>query len=177
MARKRTFFLTGMLLGLALLVALTASAKNVVIPTQYGYGVVSHYGGWVYPYVVHPAYGGYYTPYYGAYNHYYLSGYYPYGYAGTPYWTGSQWVYGSGGYAAADRPLNLRSSPSKSRNAIGSLDAGEPVWIYGRYGNWCLVQSMSNPYKRGYAYAAYLRGNAWPGSWNGWMNAYVPRGW
>ncbi|RCK79129.1 MAG: hypothetical protein OZSIB_0243 [Candidatus Ozemobacter sibiricus] len=168
-------------IGLAVLFGMlvavgVAEAKNVVLPTVYGYGVVSQYGGWVYPYIVHPAYGGFYTPYYGPYNYYYLSGYYPY-YGMTPIWNGSQWVYGAGGYAAATRALNLRANPwKKSGNVIGALEAGEPVYVYARYGNWCLVQSAANPYKRGYAYASFLQG-AWPGSWSGWMNYYVPRGW
>ena len=203
MARNRRFVLICVMLGLSLLISGTLFAKNVVIPTYYGYGVVSTNGGWVYPYVTGPAYGGFATPYYGPYNYYYLSGYYPYygsyyqgypqsywqgspqgnlqGY--TPRWTGSQWVYTAGnaggeGYAVSTRDLNLRSRAEKGNNVIGSLSSGETVYIQGRYGNWCLVQSAAYPAKRGYAHAKYLAaGTGGNSGWNAWMNYYVPRGW
>lgn len=173
----------GKLFGICLLLFVlgcfcVSEARNVVVPTYYGYGVVSPGGGYIHPYI----YGcsapylppNYYSTYRnavfpGSYHPYYSTGYYPYyaGYFGygQPYWNGSYWTYTPAGYAMAvtTASLNLRSSPQKSgrkgknSNVIAGLSYGEQVYVLGRAGNWFLVQTVAAPLRRGYAYSSYLQ--------------------
>ena len=187
-----------LLLVCMLLVTALASAKPVVVPTYYGYGVVSARSGLLYPYIAGgsaPYYPPNYVvtdfPYNRVYNPYYSTGYYPYygGYAGaiTPYWSGAGWFYGSSGLGVSVAKLNLRSTPSlggKSRNSnvVSALARGEQVYILSRYADWFLVQSVAFPQKRGYAYGTYIQwaGNSWYAPYYGtypYMTAYLPYFW
>jgi hypothetical protein len=160
----------GILLLAAVFVLIGATAdarrRDIVVPTWYGYGVVNAQA------VARP----------------YITGYYPYawpayGYAGmhptapapvsaawsgsAPAWNGSGWYYSSGNsVATVVSNLNIRSTPHitgrKNRNAnvIGSLNAGEYVYILGQNGNWSLIQSAYAPLRRGYVYTDYLRSSS-----------------
>jgi len=197
-------------LCLCVIVATFCEAKkNIVVPTYYGYGVVPNRGGTISPYVVTQPYGNYYYgngyqayyPYYSAYNPYYpyyACGYYPY-YSnsayyvqgGTSFWNAINLAYAQGSgawFAASLGDLNLRAAPENGKNVIGSLAAGERVWVYAKSGKWYYVQSVSEPGKRGYAYADYFQiisTAAYPWSYIGtyaygaptWMAGYAPRAW
>lgn len=153
------------LFGLFLASAAPA-AKNVVIPTWYGYGLVPSAGGTIDPYIVTPA-NAYLPPvaysYVDPYRRFlpYGAGYIPATLAGG--WPYYGWGAGAYGTAVSATNLNLRSSPelggkgNRDFNVIGSLAQGEGVWVFGRTGNWYLVQSMSDPGKYGYAHADYLQ--------------------
>ncbi|MDD2998853.1 MAG: SH3 domain-containing protein [Candidatus Riflebacteria bacterium] len=161
----------GVLLTILLIMAVLAvsdiaeARRGIVVPTPYGYSLIS---GDQSP--ILPAWG--------------FSGMHPVMPAPTaslalmpaPVWNGAFWShqtpwaqsfgrYSYNGYAlavAADN-LNVRSEPritgKKRRNAnvIASLNAGEHLYVLGRSGNWCLVQSASMPLRRGYVYERYLR--------------------
>ncbi len=163
------------------------AARRYVIPTWYGYGVVSQNVGVISPYILsptfhpsmHPGYLPYYLPsqdpaYYSAYRPWNPAGVTGPGYyyqtpAGSlaPAWDGTAWVYrqarptGTSGVPLTN--LNLRADPgfgssrNRDRNVIGSVIRGEPLYILGRYGDWYYVQSASQPQKYGYAYARYIQ--------------------
>ncbi len=160
MIKLRKALIFSVILFFAATLNLAAHPKNIVVPTGYGYGVISPYGGYVFPYYS-PGYAYYFPYYYPGYNPYYVGGNHPYNTTvGTPVWNGTNWYYGSPyGYygAVAVQSLNLRSSPHVGRNIIGGLDYGERVCIMGRYGNWYLVQSYAFPQKRGYAHGKYFQ--------------------
>lgn len=163
------------------------AARRYVIPTWYGYGVVSQNVGFVSPYILsptfppsmHPGYLPYYLPsqdpaYYSAYRPWNPAGvtgpgYYTQTPAGSfaPSWDGTAWVYrqarpaGTAGVPLTN--LNLRADPgfgsrrNRDRNVIGSVARGEPLYVLGRCGDWYYVQSTSQPQKYGYAYARYIQ--------------------
>lgn len=161
----------GLLLSaiLVLLICSTAEARrrNIVVPTWYGYGVVSPYAV-AYPYIA----AGY--PY--AWPAYGYAGMHPTmpvpTALGTPAWNGAYWYYGGGSIAAVAANLNIRSAPyvagkkNRNSNVIGSLNTGEHVYILGQTGNWSYIQSAYMPLRRGYVYTSYLRSynNALPHS-------------
>lgn len=159
----------GILLSVILMLLICTGAearrrKNIVVPTWYGYGVVS-------PYITG------YQPYaWGAYGYY--PGYHPatpvstyhYG-AGVPAWNGSYWYYSAGNLAVVASNLNVRSNPwvsgkKSGSNIIGSLNTGEHVYVLSRHGNWYLIQSAYLPLRYGYVYGSYLRfyQGGWPAS-------------
>ena len=144
-------------------------ARSYVVPTPYGYGMVERHSGVVRPYIVPPTYphgpyyyGTSYQAYYGYSDPYYYPNTYSYsaysGYSGysSPYY---QNCYASGAATPAmvtiDR-LNLRASPGKDHNVIGTLYYGENVWILAQSGNWYYIQSTRQPGVFGYAYASYF---------------------
>lgn len=163
------------------------AARRYVIPTWYGYGTVSPQAPIVAPYIiastmpssVHPGYLPYYLPsqdpaYYSSYrpwNPYGVTGpgYYFSTPAGqlAPFWDGMAWSYRQARPSATSgvpvTNLNLRSDPgfgsrrNHDRNVIGSVARGEPLYVFGRYGDWYYVQSASDPRKYGYAYARYIQ--------------------
>lgn len=169
----------GILLSAVLLVLLCSTAearRDIVVPTYYGYGVVSAQA------MARPYITGYYPYAWPAYGY---SGYNPtapmptaYG-AGLPAWNGSYWYYGGSGFngstgslAAVTANLNIRSEPyvagkkNRNSNVIGSLNTGEHVHILGQKGNWSFIQSAYMPLRRGYVYTSYLRSynNSYPQS-------------
>lgn len=150
-------------------------ARNIVVPTHYGYGVVSssamvrpYIASGYYPYATPAwAYNGYY------YNYYNLApAFAPATYAlpAVPAWNGMYWYYSyNNQMAASSCNLNVRSEPyvagkKKNSNVIASLKTGEQVYLLGQAGNWYLIQSVFAPLRRGYVYGPYLRfyGNAAP---------------
>jgi len=145
----------GILLSVILLLLISTGAearrRNVVVPTWYGYGVVSPYITGQQPYA------------WGAYGYYSAAPVPTYSYgAGVPAWNGTYWYYNSGSLAAVACNLNVRSDPwvsgKKSRsNIIGSLNTGEQVYVMARHGNWYLIQSAYLPLRYGYVYGSYLR--------------------
>ncbi|MFZ5951709.1 MAG: hypothetical protein ACOYXC_13445, partial [Candidatus Rifleibacteriota bacterium] len=151
--------------------AADVQARNYVVPTYYGYGVVSS-SAVVRPYI--SAYYPYAAPAW-AYNGYYYN-YYDVrpavapatmGVPVTPTWNGMYWYYSHNNHVAVSScNLNMRAEPYKSgkKNIIGSLKTGEQAYVLGQYGNWYLVQSVLAPLRRGYVYGPYLRfyGNAAP---------------
>ena len=154
----------GILLSLVLLLLICSSAdarrRNIVVPTWYGYGVVSPYITGYQPYAW-SSYGnpGMYpvTPAATAYP---VATTYPGG--GVPAWNGSYWYYQASSYAVVANNLNIRAEPwvsgKKSRsNVVGSLNTGEQVYVISRHGNWYLVRSAYMPLRQGYVYGSYLR--------------------
>lgn len=149
----------GILLSVVLMLLICSSAdarrqKNIVVPTWYGYGVVSPYITGYHPYAW-PVYG-----YQGMHPATPVSTY-QYG-AGVPAWNGSYWSYQAGSLAVVANNLNVRSDPwvsgRKSRsNVVGSLNTGEQVYVMSKHGNWYLVQSAYLPLRYGYVYGSYLR--------------------
>lgn len=153
---KKGFLLSAVLM---LLLCGIAEGRNrdIVIPTWYGYGVVSARGyvrpfiSTEYPYGNH-AYGAVRAPSAPMWSAY-----------GIPSWGTSH--RGSQGYslAAVTDNLNIRSQPhvtgKKNRNAnvIGSLNTGEQVYLLAQTGNWSFIQSVYMPFRRGYVYSSYLR--------------------
>jgi len=138
-----------------------ARRRNIVVPTSYGYGVVSPHA-IAYPYIA----AGY--PYaWPAYGYHGMNPAVPTPTAlGTPAWNGSYWYYGGGhnaSVAAVAANLNVRSAPyvagkkNRNSNVIASLNTGEQVYILGRTGNWSYIQSAYLPLRRGYVYSSYLR--------------------
>ncbi|MBU1105635.1 MAG: SH3 domain-containing protein [Candidatus Riflebacteria bacterium] len=155
----------GILLSIVLMLLICSSAdarrrRNIVVPTWYGYGVVSPY---ITAYQPYQSYQPYAWPAYG------YSGMYPtapvstvYAGAGVPAWNGSYWYYQASSLAVVANNLNVRSEPfvsgkKSASNVIGSLNTGEQVYVMGRQGNWYLVQSAYMPLRRGYVYGSYLR--------------------
>ena len=162
MSGKRIFILfTGVVL--ALLIAGQVSARNIVVPTYYGYGVVNS-SSWVRPYI--SSYYPYASPAW-AYNGYYYNYYNvaPVNWAGsaTPAWNGYNWFYYHNNQVAVSScNLNIRSEPyvskkKRSANVISSLKTGEQVYLLGQSGSWYLIQSVMAPLRRGYVYGPYLR--------------------
>ncbi len=162
----------------------SVDARNVVVPTYYGYGVINSSAVAVRPYisacdpVMVPTYYG--AAYYG--NPYYQEAYYQAAYHNRAYyhrsyplvqtcstapvvpaWNGMFWYYQSGyNLAASSCNLNIRSAPyvsskKKSSNIIGLLKGGEQAYILGQTGNWYYVQSVHAPLRRGYVSGSYLR--------------------
>jgi len=152
----------GILLSVILMLLICSGAearrRNVVVPTWYGYGVVS-------PYIT-----GYHPYAWGAYGYYPATPIPTYSYgAGVPAWNGSYWYYNAGSLAVVANNLNVRSDPwvsgKKSQsNVIGSLNTGEQVYVISRHGNWYLIQSAYLPLRYGYVYGSYLRfyQGGWP---------------
>jgi hypothetical protein len=162
-----TMLKKGILLSVILLLLFCSTAearrsRNIVVPTWYGYGVVSPYITGYHPYAW-PAYG-----YSGMHPAMPTSTVYP---AGVPAWNGSYWYYQAGGVAVVANNLNIRSAPRVSgrkspSNVVGSLNTGEQVYVIGRHGNWYLIQSAYLPLRQGYVYGSYLRfyQGGWPAS-------------
>lgn len=165
MKNKRIVLL---LIALLMTISTVASAKNVVVPTYYGYGVINSNARCVHPYISAyypyslPAtyYNGYYnqlavTPVVAAYS----------AAAAIPAWNGAYWYYTAvptSTVAAVSCNLNVRSAPklggkSKDSNVIATLHGGEQAYVIARSGNWYLVQSVAAPLRRGYVYGSYLR--------------------
>lgn len=164
--RKRNNYITLFELFLLILLFSTTNsfltfachARNVVVPTYYGYGVVSQSGGWVYPYIVHPAFGGYSLAAFGPYNVYFLQGLLPYYFVVPfPNWTGVNWVYPAAIYGIATDNINIRSEPQKTKNIIGMLRTNEPVFVLGEKNNWYYVQPIYNPMLRGFVHKSYIK--------------------
>lgn len=168
MSVKR-ILLTVLILTFCFASAQQLQARNIVVPTHYGYGVVST-SALVKPYIA----PGYYYPYASpawAYNGYYYNYYNvapafapaTYALPAVPAWNGMYWYYQYNNHMAASScNLNIRSEPyvagkKKNSNVIGSLKTGEQVYLLGQSGNWYLVQSVFAPLRRGYVYGPYLR--------------------
>jgi uncharacterized protein YgiM (DUF1202 family) len=155
-----------LLLVLALVAGAECQARNIVVPTYYGYGVVNS-SAYVRPYI--SAYYPYATPAY-AYNGYYYNYYNvapaiapaTYAMPAVPAWNGMYWYYHYNNLVAVSScNLNVRSDPyvagkKKNSNVIGSLKTGEQVYVLGQSGNWYLIQSLFAPLRRGYVYGPYL---------------------
>ncbi len=149
----------GILLAVILMLLVCSGAearrhKNIVVPTYYGYGVVSPYISNSQPY----AWGAYGYP--AAYQVTPVTTW-QYG-AGVPAWNGSYWYYQSSNVAVVACNLNVRSHPwvsgkKSSSNVVGSLNTGEQVYVTAQHGNWYLVQSAYMPLRYGYVYGSYLR--------------------
>ncbi len=141
-----------------------ARRRDIVVPTWYGYGVVSPQA------VARPYITGYHPYSWPAYGY---AGYYPASHvapiatpfvSGAPAWNGLYWYYGAqGAMAAVAANLNIRAEPyvagkkNKNANVIGGLKTGEHVYILGQTGNWSYIQSVYMPFRRGYVYSSYLR--------------------
>ncbi|HEY9069921.1 MAG TPA: SH3 domain-containing protein [Candidatus Ozemobacteraceae bacterium] len=162
------------------------AARRYVIPTWYGYGTYTAAAPVIHPYIVsptippsmHPSYLPPHLPsqdplYYSSWRSWNPSGTTLPGYYITtttgrlePYWDGSSWLYrpsrpsGSPGRAVVD--LNLRSEPGfgtgrrRDRNVIGTIRREDPVFVFGRTGDWYYVQSADGR-AAGYVYARYVR--------------------
>ena len=186
MSGKR-ILLIALFLVLILGFSFEAQARNIVVPTYYGYGVVNS-SALVKPYIS----AGYYYPYAApawAYNGYYYNYYNltpafaqaTWSLPAVPAWNGLYWQYQyNNSMAVSSCNLNIRSEPyvsgkKKSSNVISSLKTGEQVYLLGQAGNWYLVQSVFAPLRRGYVYGPYLRmfGNAAPA---GYYNVMHPAG-
>jgi hypothetical protein len=145
------------------------AAKNIVVPTYYGYGLVNSstvvrpYISAYYPYAA-PAYArnGYYANYYNL-----ATVPTPATWANpvVPVWNGLYWYYNHNNLVAVSScNLNVRSQPyvagkknKKNSNVIATLKTGEQVYILGQSGNWYMIQSLLAPLRRGYVYGSYLR--------------------
>lgn len=161
-----------LLFAMIMAVGVECQARNIVVPTYYGYGVVNS-SAYVRPYVA-GCYYPYASPAY-AYNGYYHNYYNispvvapaiaPVAYASpaVPAWNGNYWYYNyHRGMAVSSCNLNMRSAPyvsgkKKNSNVISSLKTGEQVYLLAQSGNWYLVQSLFAPLRRGYVYGPYLR--------------------
>lgn len=154
------------LMVLFLLASLTSViAKNVVVPTYYGYGVVNTRAAYVQPYISAFYPYAYPTYYNGTYNNTVPVA--PVATAYAPAWNGSYWYYQSGlggNVAVVSCNLNVRSGPSTGKNVIATLKGGEQAYVIAQSGNWYLVQSVVSPVRRGFVYGSYLKfySNYWP---------------
>jgi uncharacterized protein YgiM (DUF1202 family) len=165
--------------SLFLAVVTTASARrSYVVPTPYGYGAIERYTGVIRPYMAPSQYPHYPQVYPSnpAWNVHYPSYAYPYqlgypAYGGA--YTGSYGATytGTGQFAGwvNQSRLNLRSSPKKTNNVIGTLFHGERVWVQGRSGNWYFVRSSQRPGISGYAHVNCISSlNAGAGNYGGY---------
>jgi hypothetical protein len=166
MSGKRISLLV-LLLALFFVSAGALEARNYVVPTYYGYGVVNS-AAYVRPYI--SSYYPYAAPTY-AYNGYYYNYYNvapvvaPTNWASTvtPAWNGFNWYYYHNNQVAVSScNLNIRSEPyvagkKRTGNVISSLKTGEQVYILGQAGNWYMIQSVLAPLRRGYVYGPYLQ--------------------
>ncbi|MGM0598268.1 MAG: hypothetical protein ACQETH_00505 [Candidatus Rifleibacteriota bacterium] len=168
MSIKRILFICLILAAFTNVPAYLA-AKNIVVPTNYGYGLVnsstvvrpciSSY----YPYAA-PAYAvdGYYANYYNLAT---LPTPATWAHPVVPVWNGLYWYYQHNNLVAVSScNLNVRSQPyvvgkknKKNSNVIATLKTGEQVYILGQQGNWYMVQALLAPLRRGYVYGSYLR--------------------
>lgn len=135
-------------------------ARSLIVPSAYGYSVVHTSG--------RRAYSPRRTHYYSAY----YPGYYPwaqaqlpYYWGGTPAWNGAYWYYSHGySLAATSADLNIRTEPrvpkKRKANVIGTLRAGEQVYLLGSSGSWYYIQSVYAPLRRGYVHGNYLYSSA-----------------
>ena len=165
MKNKRIVLL---LIAMLMTISSVASARNVVVPTYYGYGVINSNARCVHPYI--SAYYPYSVPatYYNGYYNQFATTPVVAAYtaaAAIPQWNGAYWYYQtmpSSNVAAVSCNLNMRSAPglgnkSKDSNVIGTLHGGEQAYVLARSGNWYLVQSVYAPLRRGYVYGSYLQ--------------------
>ncbi|GAB4279988.1 MAG: hypothetical protein Kow0029_24280 [Candidatus Rifleibacteriota bacterium] len=157
-----------LLMALVFAIGGETQARNIVVPTYYGYGVVNT-SACVKPYISAASYYPYAVPAY-AYSGYYYNYYNvspviapaTWALPAIPAWNGLYWYYHTNSMAVSSCNLNVRSEPyvpgkKKNSNVIASLKTGEQVYLLAQAGNWFLVQSVFAPLRRGYVYGPYLR--------------------
>ena len=162
---RRSFLFA--LFATILLISMSASleAKNIVVPTYYGYGVINPNCGYVSPYIsslpssVPILYSN------GYYSKFAITPVIAGSVSAVPVWNGAYWYYQgvpSNSVAVVTCNLNMRSAPkvkgkNKNSNIISMLHSGEQAYVLAKTGHWYLVQSVFAPLRRGYVYGAYLR--------------------
>lgn len=177
MSVKRILFFI-FLLSLVIGSVSELQARNIVVPTYYGYGVVSS-SAYVRPYIA-SGYYPYASPawaYDGYYYNYYNVAPATYAVPTLPAWNGMYWYYNYNNFVAVSScNLNMRSEPyvsgkKRNSNVISSLNTGEQVYVLSQSGNWYLVQSVFAPLRRGYVYGPYLRFYGGTPHYNPWLRS------
>ncbi|MBF0407722.1 MAG: SH3 domain-containing protein [Candidatus Riflebacteria bacterium] len=154
MKRSTGLYLKIIVVALLVSIAFPVFAKNRVIPTWYGYGVMPSSNSWTKPYIVNVT--G--VPFNYSY-------YYPAYYLPTQVVYSPLPVYNYPGYwhvgVVKSSALNVRSEPyvkkgNSTSNVVAGLAVGEKVWVIGRAGDWYYVQSASGKQVWGYVHSSYL---------------------
>ncbi|MBF0544550.1 MAG: SH3 domain-containing protein [Candidatus Riflebacteria bacterium] len=177
MKRLMNHFSKLFLVALLLSVAFPVVAKNYVIPTWYGYGVIANTNDWVRPYIVSNPSAAPWT-----YSYNWLS---PNAYAPIPAAYSPQPTYANNagswhlGFVNCEA-LNVRSSPEVGNgndhdsNVIGAMGYGERVWVYGKKGDWYYVQSASGRPLVGYVHSDYIKLANYPTNGGYTYNNFYP---